>query len=247
MIIRMIRVRPSARAGSVRPGSDRCVALPQPGQARVWIGFGFPLVVGPPACITRRRHTTIRRRPITRRRYYAPPPPAYSQPAIARRIFATVEPVLRDRPDSVCPMEHPVAPGPPATAPRRRAACGVAPPDGAPARRGSARSRPRGRQARSPRHAATRRRAIRGADRGLCADRRLPQRGAGQPRRLDRLAVLAALRQSRACFAALVGTPDNGRWRIAPAEHTGPHPPAVPARHADPGDRSSTRRTAASR
>ena len=23
---------------------------------------------------------------------------------------------------------------------------------------------------------------------------------------------------SPACFAALVGTPDNGRWRIAPAE-----------------------------
>ena len=33
---------------------------------------------------------------------------------------------------------------------------------------------------------------------------------------------------SAACFAALVGTPDNGRWRIAPAPGSGQYPPAVP-------------------
>ena len=41
---------------------------------------------------------------------------------------------------------------------------------------------------------------------------------------------------SAACFAALVGTPDNGRWRIAPAEAPVTYPPAVPPRHPDPRD-----------
>ena len=47
-------------------------------------------------------------------------------------------------------------------------------------------------------------------------DRRHADGGAGRPRRLDRLAVLAAVRLG-ACFAALLGDEENGRWTIAPA------------------------------
>ena len=47
---------------------------------------------------------------------------------------------------------------------------------------------------------------------------------------------------SPACFAALLGTPEHGRWLIAPvAERTRGHAP-LPARHADPRDRVRDRR-----
>ena len=57
------------------------------------------------------------------------------------------------------------------------------------------------------------------------ADRRLQNGGVGEPRRLDRLVVLAPLRLA-ACFTALLGTADNGRWLIAPK-----HPPLAVSRH----------------
>ena len=41
---------------------------------------------------------------------------------------------------------------------------------------------------------------------------------------------------SAACFAALLGTPDNGRWLIAPRVGRGRRPPAVSRRHARPRD-----------
>ena len=42
---------------------------------------------------------------------------------------------------------------------------------------------------------------------------------------------------SAACFAALLGTPENGRWRIAPVERAARVAAALPARHPDPRDR----------
>ena len=76
--------------------------------------------------------------------------------------------------------------------------------------------------------------------RGLRADRRLRN---GRPRlagRLDRLAVLAALR-FRACFAALLGTPRRPLADRA-ADGTDRVTRALPRRHPDPRDRVRDRR-----
>ena len=54
-------------------------------------------------------------------------------------------------------------------------------------------------------------------DRRLRDDRRLPDGRAGGPRRVDRLALRSRGSTRGPCFAALLGTPENGRWRIAPA------------------------------
>lgn len=48
-------------------------------------------------------------------------------------------------------------------------------------------------------------------------DRRRRGRRAGFVRRVDRLAVRAGF-DSDACLAALLGSPDNGRWKIAPRD-----------------------------
>ena len=53
------------------------------------------------------------------------------------------------------------------------------------------------------------------ANRRLCHHRRLQIGGSGRLRRFDRLVVLARF-DSAACFAALLGTSENGRWLIAP-------------------------------
>ena len=47
---------------------------------------------------------------------------------------------------------------------------------------------------------------------------------------------------SDACFAALLGTPDNGRWRIAPTDGKFPSQPEISTGHADPGDPLRDRR-----
>ena len=54
---------------------------------------------------------------------------------------------------------------------------------------------------------------------------------------------------SGACFAALLGTPDHGRWLLAPARGDPPLDAALPARHADPrvGLRDRERRRARDR
>ena len=41
---------------------------------------------------------------------------------------------------------------------------------------------------------------------------------------------------SGACFSALLGGPEHGRWLIAPAARRGPVHAAIPRRHADPGN-----------
>ena len=170
-------------------GLGTLAGLAHPAMARVWVGFGFPLFVGPPA-------------------YYPPPvyypPPAYYPPGLlsaAAVLPATglcPPPQYRRQASRAWPAPRCARwntrsrPARGATARRRRAVSGAAPPDGDAARRG-----PAGRgKGQSSRTGADREcRAVRGADRGLRADRRLSQRGAGQPRGIDRLAVLAALRQ----------------------------------------------------
>src|SRR3954454_19646111 len=47
---------------------------------------------------------------------------------------------------------------------------------------------------------------------------------------------------SDACFAALLGTPDNGRWRIAPGDGKISSQPEISKGHADPGDALRDRR-----
>jgi hypothetical protein len=111
-----IRCRPVAFAvfGIVLGG---LAALPGPASARVWVGFGFPLFVGPPAYYP----------PPA---YYYPPPPYYPPPAYyggppgAPYAYAAPPPGY-SRPGghytpsgqscatggAVCPMEHPVASG----------------------------------------------------------------------------------------------------------------------------------------
>ena len=46
---------------------------------------------------------------------------------------------------------------------------------------------------------------------------------------------------SGACFAALLGEPEHGRWLLAPAWRDHALRAALPARHADPGDAASRR------
>ena len=49
---------------------------------------------------------------------------------------------------------------------------------------------------------------------------------------------------SDACFAALLGTPEHGRWQIAPRDANAQHHAALPAQHADPGNPLRDRATA---
>ena len=46
---------------------------------------------------------------------------------------------------------------------------------------------------------------------------------------------------SGACFAALLGNEEHGHWRLAPRGGRTGHPPALPARDADPRARVGTR------
>ena len=81
--------------------------LPRPANARVWIGFGFPLFVGPPAYYPPAYYPP----PV-----YYPPPPYYPPLYYARPAYA---PPPQYQPSgqscvtsgAVCPMEHPIAPG----------------------------------------------------------------------------------------------------------------------------------------
>jgi hypothetical protein len=109
-----IRCRPVALAvfGIALGG---LAALPAPAKARVWVGFGFPLVVGPPAY------------PYPPPAYYYPPPAYYPPPPYygAPPYAGYAPPPGYSRPGAqytqsgqscmtggaVCPMEHPVASG----------------------------------------------------------------------------------------------------------------------------------------
>ena len=51
---------------------------------------------------------------------------------------------------------------------------------------------------------------------------------------------------SGACFAALLGTPEHGRWLHRAGGPGAGRAPALPARHAGPRDRVRDRRTASS-
>lgn len=80
------------------------IALPRPAQARVWIGFGFPLYVGPPAYYPPPVY-------YPSPPYYPPPyypPPAYASPAPPQYTPSGQSCIAGP---AVCPMEHPVATG----------------------------------------------------------------------------------------------------------------------------------------
>ena len=66
---------------------------PRSAPARVWVGFGFPLVVAPPVYYP----------PPA---YYVPPPVSYAPPQ-----YSPVGQSCVVSGASVCPMEHPVASG----------------------------------------------------------------------------------------------------------------------------------------
>jgi S-formylglutathione hydrolase FrmB len=104
--------RPLAVA-ALSVGLSTLTGLAHPAVARVWVGFGFPLVVGPPAYYPP---------PV----YYPPPayyaPPAYYPPAYYPPPYyppPAYSPPVQYRPSgqscvagpAVCPMQHPVASG----------------------------------------------------------------------------------------------------------------------------------------
>jgi hypothetical protein len=95
------------------------VLLPAPANARVWIGFGFPLVVGPPAYYPPPVYYPP---PAYYPPYGYPPPQAYYPPAPPYYPPASqFAPQSQYTPyqsgqscnagPSVCPMDRPTAPG----------------------------------------------------------------------------------------------------------------------------------------
>jgi len=96
-------------------------ATATPAAARVWIGFGFPFYVGPPAYYPPPVYYPPP--PV----YYAPPPPAYSAPAYSAPAYSAPAysappPASADAAPAaagqscyagayVCPMDHPVPSG----------------------------------------------------------------------------------------------------------------------------------------
>jgi hypothetical protein len=83
--------------------------VPQPAQARVWVGFGSPFLVAPPVYYPPPAYYP----PPT---YYPPPyyapPPMYSPPPVSynppMQYSASSQSCIVAG-TSVCPMEHPVA------------------------------------------------------------------------------------------------------------------------------------------
>jgi len=90
------------------------MAAPAPAAARIWVGFGFPLVVGPPAYYAPPAYYPPA--------YYPPPPyypppyppvaPFYPPPAQYSQAPAAVPSGQTCQAEgTVCPMERPVSPG----------------------------------------------------------------------------------------------------------------------------------------
>jgi hypothetical protein len=84
------------------------IGASHPAQARVWVGFGFPLVVAPPVYYPPPAYYPPP--PV-----YYPPPPYYAPPPVS---YAPPPPQYSPAGQScivagasVCPMEHPVAAG----------------------------------------------------------------------------------------------------------------------------------------
>ena len=104
MINRVIRALPLLAAVTF---AIMLTGLSQSASARVWVGFGFPLYVGPPAYYPPPVYypPPPYYAPPT---YYYPPPPAYSYvPPAQYRGYAQSCLVT----GTACPMEHPVASG----------------------------------------------------------------------------------------------------------------------------------------
>jgi len=90
------------------------VALPGPASARVWVGFGFPLFVGPPAYYYPPSAYYPPPACYPPPPYY-PPPPAYYGPPPGSYVPPSAQYTPSNQScesgAAVCPMEHPVARG----------------------------------------------------------------------------------------------------------------------------------------
>jgi hypothetical protein len=92
------------------------IALPAPAVARVWVGFGFPLVVGPPAYYAPPAYyppaVYYPTPPYYPPPYYPPAPPYYPPPAqYSQAPRAVPSGQTCNTGGTVCPMERPVSPG----------------------------------------------------------------------------------------------------------------------------------------
>jgi hypothetical protein len=86
-------------------------SVPQPAQAHVWFGFGFPFYFGAPAYYPPPVYyppPAYNPPPPYQPQAYAPPPAAYSPPA---EQYSPAGGQACIAGTSVCPMEHPTAAG----------------------------------------------------------------------------------------------------------------------------------------
>jgi hypothetical protein len=82
--------------------------VPHPARARVWVGFGFPLVVAPPVYYPPPAYYPPPPAYYPPPPYYAPPPVSYAPPPPQYSLSSQSCLVAGT---SVCPMERPVASG----------------------------------------------------------------------------------------------------------------------------------------
>jgi hypothetical protein len=92
------------------------LAMPGPASARVWVGFGFPLFVGPPAYYPPPVYyppPAYYPPPVYYSRppayYYAPPPPPPGSGYVAPRYSSSGQSCIAGA--TLCPMERPTASG----------------------------------------------------------------------------------------------------------------------------------------
>jgi hypothetical protein len=101
------RLRAVAAGGAVLAAA---LAVPGSAQARVWVGFGFPFVVGPPAYYQPPAYYPPPGY-YPQPSYYPPPAPYYPPPAAFAPGYPTSPGQTCYAGGVVCPMERPSASG----------------------------------------------------------------------------------------------------------------------------------------